>query len=220
MNFSEKKESDSEANVFLHNENLRRKFQKVSFWIENSSFRQNSNKNFANNHTLEKKCFPETQLLSSIFIEKSDFDEKVTSEKKTFWLSLLSKKNKFFIFRAYFGRHDLDANFSLKIKVSNQFFWKNESYSEANFFLQNEILKWHFLKISDCQLRIYCPGRYRKQNFLNNLFLEKVYFPEAQVLSSFFIEKSDFNDKFTSEKKLLTQFTQQKEQIFHFLCLF
>ena len=176
-------------------------------------------KNFANNHTLEKKSFPETQLLSSIFIEKSDFDEKVTSEKKTFWLSLLSKKNKFFIFRAYFGRHDLDANFSLKIKVSNQFFWKNESYSEANFFLQNEILKWHFFKISDCHLRIYCPGRHRKQNFLNNLFLEKVYFPEAQVLSSFFIEKSDFNDKFTSEKKTFDSVYSAKRTNFSFFVL-
>ena len=86
--------------------------------------------------------------------------------KKNFWLSLLSKKNKFFIFCAYFRRHDLDATFFIKNQSFKWLFWKNESYSEANFFLQNEILKWHFFKVSDCELRIFHSGRfYNKKLF-------------------------------------------------------
>ena len=62
----------------------KKKFQNVRFWIENFSFRQISNTKHFEYHILEKKFFPETQFLNSIFNEKSGFDEKFTSEKKHF----------------------------------------------------------------------------------------------------------------------------------------
>ena len=121
--------------------------------------------NFLNNQFLGKIYLPEIQFLSSSFIEKSDFDEKFTSEKKVS-TQFTQQKNKFFIFRAYFRRHYLDATFFIKNQSFKWLFWKNESYSEENFFLQNEILKKHFFKVSDCELRIFRSGRfYNKKLF-------------------------------------------------------
>ena len=70
----------------------------------------------------------------------------------------------------------LKRTFSLKIRVWNESFEKKESDSEANFLLQNEILNWKFFNVSDFELRIFCPGRFRKQNFSNNHVLGKNVF--------------------------------------------
>ena len=95
----------------------------------------------------------------------------------------------------------LKQAFPLKFRVWNEILWKKELDYEANFFLQNEILKWHFFKISDCELRIFRSARFRIQNISNNHILEMKYFSETQFLNSIFIEKSGFDEEFTSEKK-------------------
>ena len=89
--------------------------------------------------------------------------------------------------------------FSLKISVWNDVLLKKKSDYEANFFLENEILNLNFFDQSDYELRIYRPGRYRKQNFLNKGNSEKNYILKNQVLSSVF-EKEDFVEKFICEK--------------------
>ena len=77
----ERKEWDSEANAFLHNEILKWKSSKMS-GFELKVFRPGRfhEHNFSNNYFLEKKYFPETQFLSSISIQKLNFDEKFTCE--------------------------------------------------------------------------------------------------------------------------------------------
>ena len=145
-----KKESDSEANVFRHNENLKGKFSKRS-GFELRIFRSGRFRiqNFSNNHILEKKYFPKTQFLSLIFIEKSDFDQKFTSEKKCSDSICFTENNKFSTFRADFKRHDFETSFSLKIRVWNEFLEKKIelwsevfSYKLKSFWIESFSSRW------------------------------------------------------------------------------
>ena len=97
-------------------------------------------KNFSNKHTLEKKYFPETQFLSSIFIEKSDFDENVTSEKNVLTQYAPQKTTNSSLFVLILKGMILKQAFPLKIRVWNEILWKKESDYEVNFFLR----KWDF----------------------------------------------------------------------------
>ena len=76
-----RKESDSEASVLLHNEILKWKRSKMSgFVLKNfRSGRFYNKKLFEYSYSGEKKI-PETQFLSSIYIEESDFDKNITSK--------------------------------------------------------------------------------------------------------------------------------------------
>ena len=107
----------------------------------------------------------------------------------------------------------LKQAFPLKIRVWNEILWRKDSDYEAYFFLKYETLNWKFFNMSDFELRIYRPGRYRKQNFSNNQFLEKTSFPETQFLTSIFIEKPGFVEKFTSEKKRFDSICSRKNNI-------
>ena len=107
--------------------------------------------NFSKNHILEKKYFPETQFLSSIFIEKSGYDEKFTSKKSRFDSLCSAENNKFSTFRAHFKRHVFDAN----------------------FFIENQSLKWNFPKkrIRFWSKRFPVQWKFEKKNFQNVRFL-------------------------------------------------
>ena len=86
---------------------------------------------------------------------------------------------------------------------------------------KNQILKQAFSctmkiwneKFPKCQVlywEFFVPADFIIKKISNNHILEKKYFPETQFLSSIFIEKSDFDQKFTSEKTVLTQFVPGK----------
>ena len=176
MKFSEKKESDSEANVFLHNENLKRKNSRMS-GFELRIFRSGRFRiqNLSNNHILEMKYFSETQFLNSIFIEKSGFNhiwEKKRFayfprnnhfacsffrwkihiwEKKRFASICSANNNKFFTLTpAHFKRHDFEVNLFIENQILKWTFLKNNWILKWSFFLQiDQILKREFFLLAD-----------------------------------------------------------------------
>ena len=125
MKFVKKKESASEANVFLHNEKLRRKISNTQFlnweFFLPADFEY---KNFQINIFWRRNIFQKLSFWVQFFIEKSDFDQKFTTEKKRSDSICSTENNNFFTFRAYFKRHDF----------------------EASLPLENQSLKWNSLK--------------------------------------------------------------------------
>ena len=153
-------------------------------------------KNFSNNHILEKEYFPETR-----------FAPRTTT---CFSLFVLILKGMI-----------LKQAFPLKFRVWNEILLKKKSDYEAIFFLQNEILNDIFSKFQIVNWEIFVPADLIIKNFSNIHILEKEYFPETQFLSSVFIEKSDSDKKFTSEKKTFwLDLLRGQQQVFHFSCLF
>ena len=120
--------------------------------------------------------FSKKQGLSSIILNKSGYDEKFTSEWNRFDSIYSAKDTKFFIIRAYFKRHVFGANFFNENQSFKWIFLEKGIRFWSKLFLQKETLKGHFLKILDCDLTIFRPGRFWKQNFSNILFVEKIYF--------------------------------------------
>ena len=173
----------------------------VRFWIENCSFRM----------IFENKNFRIIIFQSKTNFEKSSFEFgfweaifrwEIHVWKNSFWLSLLPRKQPNFHFpflfqKAWFSSKSF--HWKLKISVWNDVILEKKSDYEANFFLENEILNLNFFDKSDYELRIYRPGRYRKQYFSNIGYSEKNYILKNQVLSSVF-EKEDFVEKFICEK--------------------
>ena len=221
MKFSEKKESDSEANVFLHNGILRRKISNSQFlnweFFVPADF---ENKNFQINIFWRRNVFQKLRFWVQ-FLLRNQISIKNSHLKKKRSDSICStENNNYFTFRAYFKRHDLKQAFPLKISVWKEILWRKDSDYEAYFFLKNETLNWKFFNMSDFELRIYRPGRYRKQNFLNNHFLEKIYFPETQVFEFNFYSAIRFRSKIHIWKKnILTQFLTGKTANFSLFVL-
>ena len=174
-------------------------------------------KNFSNNHILEKKFFPESQFLISIFFENSGCDEKFTSEKKRFDSICSTENNKFFTFCAYFKRHDFEASLFMENENLKWNSLKKRIRLWSKFFLENETLNWKFSNMSAFELRIYRPGRYRKQKFSNNLFFGENLFSRNSVFELNFYWEIRFRWKIHIWKKnVLTKFTQQKTTNFSF----
>ena len=101
--------------------------------------------------------------------------------------------------------------FSLKIRVSNDFSGKTNHILKQTFSYKMRFWNDIFSKFQIVNWEFFVPADSIIQNFSNNHILEKDYCPETQFLSSIFIEKSDFDQKFKSEKKnVLTQFAPGK----------
>ena len=125
MKFSEKKESDSEANVFLHNGNLRRKISKSQFlnweFFVPADFEY---KNFQINIFWRRNIFQKLSFWVQ-FLLRNQISIKNSHLKKRRFDSICSAdNNKFFTLRVYFKRHDF----------------------EASLPIENQSLKWNSLK--------------------------------------------------------------------------
>ena len=178
---------DFEVNLFFENLKIEMKvFEKiVGFWSEVFCYKligfriesflswRISIKKLFEKSFCGEKVISEKKFLSSIFIEESDFDQNITSKKQCFDLISSAQNNKFFTLRALFKRHDFVANSFIENQSLKWNFPKKESDSEANVFLYNENLIRKISKKSGFQLRVFRSGRFRKQNILNNKFVEK-----------------------------------------------
>ena len=151
----------------------------MRLWIESFSTCQISNWEFIVPEDIENKTFwiiifwrkfifQKLRFLSSIFIQKSDFDQKLTSEKKRSDSICSGKNNKFFTFRAYFKRHDFEASFFWKSEFETEFSEKKNRILEWNCFLQiDQFLNREFFVVADFE-----------KNFSNNRFVEREFFSE------------------------------------------
>ena len=157
MKFSEEK-----IQIMKHTFSL-----KMRLWIESFSTCQILNWEFIVPEDIENKTFwiiifwrkfifQKLRFLSSIFIQKSDFDQKITSEKKLSDSICSGKNNKFFTFRAYFKKHDFEASFF----IENQSLKRNFLKKNSNFEMQFFPTKW-----SVFESRVFRPGRLRKKIF-------------------------------------------------------
>ena len=222
MKFSEKKESDSEANVFLHNENLKWKISKMSAF-ELRSFRCGRFRiqNISNNHMLKKKYFPETQFLNSIFLRIQVAMKNSHLKKNVLTQFAPQKTTNFSLFVLILKGMILKLAFSWKMRIWNEILWKKRIRLWSKFFLENETLNWKFSNMSAFELRIYRPGRYRKQKFSNNLFFGENLFSRNSVFELNFYWEIRFRWKIHIWKKTFwLNLLSKKQQIFHFLCLF
>ena len=155
---------------------------KKRLWIESFSTCQIFNWEFIVPEGIENKTFwiiifwrkfifQKLRFLSSSFIRKSDFEQKLTSEKKRSDSICSGKNNKFFTFRAYFKRHDFEASFFLKIRVWNGIFWKKNRILEWNFFLQiDQFLNREFFVVADFENFFPIIVLWRENFFLKFIF--------------------------------------------------
>ena len=113
----------------------------------------------------------------------------------------------------------LKQAFPLKFRVWTEILWKKASDYEANFFLQNEILKWHFFKISDCELRIFRSGRfYNKKTFQIIIFWRKNIFQKLSFWVQFLLRNQISMKTSRLRNDVLTRFAPRTTTSFS-LCV-
>ena len=221
MKFSEKKWSDSEAKVFPAQWKIERKNSKMSGFelriFRSGRFRIQNN---SNNHILEKKYFPETQFLNSIFIEKPGFDEKFTSEKKRFDSICSGKNNIVFTFRAYFKRHDFEVNlFFENQSLKWNFQKKSDQILKQKFSLHNEKLNE---KIPKCQVlnwEFFVPADFEYKTIRIIIFWRRNIFQKLSFWVQFLLRNQISIKNSQLKKNVLTQFAPQKTTTFSLFVL-
>ena len=165
--------------------------------------------NFWKHLKLEKKYSPETQFLSSIFIEKSGCDENFTSEKKSFDSICSTENNKFFTFRAYFKRHDFELNLSIENRVLKWNFLKKNSKFEWSFFLQtDQFLNQEFFVLADFDTVLF-----EKWFCGDKIFLKLWFWVQYKLRNQISIKTSRLRNN------VLTRFAPQTTTSFSLLVL-
>ena len=172
----------------------------MRLWIESFSTCQILNREFIVPEDIENKTFwiinfwrkyifQKPGYFRSIFIQKSDFDQKFTSEKKLSDSICSGKNNIVFSFRAYFKRHDFEVNLFFENQKSG-IFWKKIRILKRSFFPTN----WKVF-----ESRVFRPGGFRKF-FSNNRFVQREFFFWNLDFEFHFHWGSDFDKNITSKK--------------------
>ena len=173
----------------------------MRLWIENFSTCQILNWEFIVPEDTENKTFwiiifwrkfifQKFRFLSSIFIQRSDFDQKFTSEKNFLTQFVPGKTTNFSLFVLILKGMILKPAFWLKIRVWNGIFWKKIRNLKWSFFLQNyQFLNREFFVLADFE-----------KIFSNNRFVEREFFFWNLDFEFHFHWGSDFDKNITSKK--------------------
>ena len=152
--------------------------------------------------------------------EKQDFNENFICEKNRFDSVCSTESHRSFTFRAYFKKHDSEAN----LFIGNRCFkWssfekKNQNMRQSftnklkfwiEFFLTSQILNWRFIVPEDIE----------NKDFRIIIFQRKIIFDKIMFWIQFLRNKISMK-KSHLKKSFWLNLLSRKQQIFHFSCLF